>query len=41
MRKRTIALAAPVLAAAGLTVQDLLQTQHALRRNFPLLARLR
>ncbi|HHU38938.1 MAG TPA: FMN-binding glutamate synthase family protein [Propionibacterium sp.] len=41
MKKRTIALVAPLIGAAGLAVQDLLQTKHALRRNFPLVARLR
>ena len=41
MRKRTIAAAAPVAALAGIAVQDLVQKQHALRRNFPVVARLR
>jgi len=41
VKKRTIALVAPLIAAGGLAVQDLLQTKHALRRNFPLVARLR
>lgn len=33
--------AAAIAAVAGLTAQDLLQKEHALRRNFPLLARAR
>ena len=42
MKKRTFAaLAAPVAALAGVALQDLLQKEHALRRNFPVIARAR
>ncbi|OYO15909.1 FMN-binding glutamate synthase family protein [Enemella evansiae] len=39
-KKRWLA-ALPVAGLAGLAIQDLLQRQHALRHNFPLLARAR
>ncbi len=41
LKERTLAFVAPVVAAASMAAQDLLQTEHALRRNFPLVARLR
>ncbi len=41
MKKRTLAALVPAAAAAGIAVQDLLQKEHALRRNFPLVARAR
>ncbi len=41
MKKRTLAALVPAAAAAGIAVQDLLQKEHALRRNFPVLARAR
>ncbi|MGE2836170.1 FMN-binding glutamate synthase family protein [Mycobacterium sp. SMC-4] len=42
MKKRTIAAAlAPAATLAGLALQDLLQKEHALRRNFPVIARAR
>ncbi|WP_153503644.1 FMN-binding glutamate synthase family protein [Cumulibacter manganitolerans] len=41
MKKRTIAALAPVVGAAGMALQDLIQRDHALRRNFPVIARLR
>lgn len=41
MRKRTFAALAPAAALAGIAVQDLLQKEHALRHNFPVIARMR
>ncbi|WP_432560693.1 hypothetical protein [Granulicoccus sp. GXG6511] len=41
MRKRTIAAIAPIATLAGLSARDLMQKDHALRRNFPIVARLR
>ncbi|MEZ0339340.1 FMN-binding glutamate synthase family protein [Mycobacterium sp. pV006] len=41
MKKRTIAALAPAATLAGLALQDLLQKEHALRRNFPVIARAR
>ncbi|ORB31045.1 FMN-binding glutamate synthase family protein [Mycolicibacterium parafortuitum] len=41
MKKRTFAALAPAAAVAGIALQDLLQKEHALRRNFPVLARAR
>jgi glutamate synthase domain-containing protein 2 len=41
MKKRTIAAIAPIAALAGLSARDLMQKDHALRRNFPIIARLR
>jgi Conserved region in glutamate synthase len=41
MKKRTLAALAPAAALAGLAVQDLLQKEQTLRRNFPVVARLR
>jgi len=41
MKKRTLAALVSAAAAAGIAVQDLLQKEHALRRNFPLVARAR
>ncbi|MCV7366099.1 FMN-binding glutamate synthase family protein [Mycolicibacterium duvalii] len=41
MKKRTIAALAPAAALAGLAVQDLLQKEQTLRRNFPVIARAR
>lgn len=41
MKKRTIAAIAPAATLLGLAARDLIQKDHALRRNFPILARLR
>ncbi|MGE2729614.1 FMN-binding glutamate synthase family protein [Mycolicibacterium vaccae] len=41
MKKRTIAALAPAAALAGMALQDLLQKEHALRRNYPVIARAR
>ena len=41
MKKRTLAALAPAATLAGIALQDLLQKEHALRRNFPVIARLR
>lgn len=41
MKKRTKAVLASTAALAGLAGQDLIQREHALRRNFPVAARLR
>ena len=41
MKKRTVAALAPAAALAGVALQDLLQKEHALRHNFPVLARAR
>ncbi|MBX7435445.1 FMN-binding glutamate synthase family protein [Mycobacterium sp. Y57] len=41
MKKRTLAALAPTAALAGIALQDLVQKEHALRRNFPIVARLR
>ena len=44
MKKRTVAALAPaagIAGIAGIALQDLLQKEHALRRNFPVVARLR
>lgn len=41
MKKRTIAALTPAAALAGIALQDLLQKEHALRRNFPVIARFR
>ncbi|RDH76927.1 FMN-binding glutamate synthase family protein [Mycolicibacterium moriokaense] len=41
MKKRTLAALAPVAAVAGMALQDLVQKDHALRHNFPVIARLR
>ncbi|WP_040158444.1 FMN-binding glutamate synthase family protein [Nigerium massiliense] len=42
MNKVTLATTlAPLAGVAGLVVQDLLQKNHSLRRNFPIIARLR
>lgn len=41
MKLRSVAALAPVVGVAGMAVQDLLQKDHALRRNFPVLARAR
>ncbi len=41
MKKRTKAVLASTATVAGLAGQDLIQRDHALRRNFPLAARLR
>ncbi len=41
MKKRTLAALAPAAAVAGIAVQDLLQKEHALRHNFPVVARMR
>jgi glutamate synthase domain-containing protein 2 len=40
MKKRTLVLA-PAAALAGIALQDLVQKDHALRRNFPVIARFR
>lgn len=40
MKKRTLAALLPA-ALAGIALQDLLQKEHALRRNFPVIARAR
>jgi glutamate synthase domain-containing protein 2 len=41
MKKRRWAALAPAATVAGLALQDLLQKEHALRRNFPVIARFR
>lgn len=41
MKKRTLAVLAPVAAIAGIALQDLVQKDHALRHNFPVIARFR
>ncbi|WP_299560486.1 FMN-binding glutamate synthase family protein [uncultured Mycolicibacterium sp.] len=41
MNKRTLAALAPAVTVAGIALQDLLQKEHALRRNFPVIARFR
>uniref|UniRef100_A0A5Q5BT14 Ferredoxin-dependent glutamate synthase n=2 Tax=unclassified Mycobacterium TaxID=2642494 RepID=A0A5Q5BT14_MYCSS len=41
MKKRTLAVLAPAATLAGVALQDLIQKEHALRRNFPVLARFR
>jgi hypothetical protein len=41
MKKRTLAALAPAATVAGIALQDLLQREHALRRNFPVIARFR
>lgn len=41
MKKRTLAALAPTAALAGMALQDLLQKEHALRHNFPVIARAR
>ncbi|WP_396929590.1 FMN-binding glutamate synthase family protein [Mycolicibacterium sp.] len=40
MKKRTLAALVPA-AVAGIALQDLVQKEHALRRNFPVIARAR
>lgn len=41
MKKRTFAALAPVVGVAGMAIQDLLQKEQTLRRNYPVLARAR
>lgn len=41
MDRKTVVGAAATAALAGLAAQDLTQKKHALRRNFPLIARAR
>lgn len=41
MKKRTVAALVPAGTLVGVALQDLLQKEHALRRNFPVVARLR
>jgi glutamate synthase domain-containing protein 2 len=41
VKKRTLAAMAPAAALAGIALQDLVQKDHALRRNFPVIARFR
>ena len=41
MKKRTVAALAPAAGLAGIALKDLLQKEQSLRRNFPVVARLR
>ena len=41
MKKRTVAALAPAAGLAGIALRDLLQKEQSLRRNFPVVARLR
>ena len=41
MKKRTIAALTPAATLAGIALQDLVQKEHALRRNFPIVGHFR